>query len=252
MFVFVDTCIFIELFICSDLFNKFRSFLRKNNYKLLVADFLFLELGSKQEYVSEYIKMIEDLPYALAIPSYDITLNEIKNYPRGLSRPIDYYELAEPSEVLKLMFTSEQMAIQRKEHQLNKPKIVRQIYNGFSKSNTYDPLAVAYSFICNNIKKIDSGFFERISQSGELLNVEAFPSECIRSYIAYEKYLVDKKKPEETDMGDFLLMSFLPYCTIGFVENQMCNYLNKIKRVYSLSFLDNIDFKNMSFIRNNI
>lgn len=246
--VFVDTNIVIELYNDSSLLSRFDSFLCDSGKSVLVTDILCYELSQKDEVLDDYADILIGLPHTLAIPNDWVLKYEIKSYPKKLNRAILYEETRDIDEVIRGLFSFSVWDKSRDQYESDRRAMFEQVEK-FKSGQWENPWQVAMLWILNDIMKIDYDLFSNIRESKKLVHVKAFPSEWVRAHIAYEKYIIQGRETSLTDLGDFLHTSYIPYCGLVIVENQLCDILNKIKRESGYNQLADIDFRNLRYLR---
>jgi hypothetical protein len=246
--VFIDTNIVIELFNDGSLLSLFNSFLCDSGKQVLVTDILCYELSQKDEYLDEYANILLSLPHTLAIPCDRILDQEVKFYHKNLKTPILYEETKDTEKIIRGLFSFSIWSRSRDQYECDRRTMLG-IVEKFKLSKWETPWQTATLWILNSIMKIDFDLFSKVRNCETHLDVEAFPSEWIRAHIAYEKYIFQGKEANLTDLGDLLHASYIPYCGLVIIENQLCDILNKIKRETRYKELEDIDFRNIKYIR---
>jgi hypothetical protein len=56
---------------------------------------------------------------------------------------------------------------------------------------------------------------EKCKENPSSLEAEKIPSSWLGARVAYDQYILENSNPSESDLGDFLHLSYLPYCTLA-------------------------------------
>lgn len=247
-FLYLDTCIIIELSKRNKLLNRFIKFINQNEYKIVLSDILCLELIRRSNLNKKYFEVISQIPHILALPADKLTEAEILSYPDKLKRTIEYFEVYDPKEVIK------QLILNRKINEANTiyeehRKILLNKVNIFKTNQFEAPWQAAYLWAANSFKHLHPIRWRELQENPNSLEIERLPSIWLQAHVAYDKYVNYGVNAIESDLGDFHHLTYMPYCSFVITEEKMKNSLNKIKSETKSTILNDIEFKDMKFVR---
>lgn len=246
--LYLDTCIIIELSKSDELLKRFIKFVNQNNYKLVVSDFLCLELVRKSNLNQKYYEIISQIPHILALPVDKVTEAEVLSYPDKLKRSIEFFETIDPEEVIQELIIKKKIISANFQYENDKKRLVS-IINTFIQNGYNDPQQTSLLWVANTFLSLYPQRWNTRVGNQDSLDVEKIPSIWLQAQVAFERYISRKAIPEENDLGDFLHVSFFPYCSFVITEEKMCQSLNIIKKETKSEILQDIEFRDMKFVR---
>lgn len=213
----------------------------------LFSPFTLMELRRSPSVFDQFIERFESLPCGMTKGYVDLLIEERDSYPHPLSANlVSVAFLPSPlggdgNRLRNLPWMMDQHAEILQAWKDVAPDILegmRSLVNNYppESGSSYTPKEVGHFIwlaVFQQLKLHDctAGFVRATIDDGQAVDTNAFPSLKAMMFTAFYKLYVDpSRKPYDSDVGDILISSALPYVEVFVTENHQAESLRKVRQ----------------------
>lgn len=259
--VLVDTNILSEV-----IKNKNQEFRRlmdwTNSQKAIICFSLFtiIEIRKTPEIYRQFLELFSNIPCIVLKSHEQLLQDEVSVYPDSIKvNPVlvgfpGVLAKAKLSEVFDKAFSEKQIIEDEKRWNLGREEIIsgiKDLVKNFPPENDkYTTKEVRQFILLAGYQQIairQREFAKSILDLGRFVDVDAFPSVKMTSFVVFYKFYVDARQSLTSDAFDIIIFSVVPYVDIVFSENHFVAMMKKIKT--QDRFVDLVDAFNIKYLR---
>lgn len=259
--VLVDTNILSEV-----IKNKHQEFQRlmewTNSQKAIICFSLFtiLEIRKIPEIYKQFLELFSNIPCIVLKSHEQLLQDEVSVYPDSTKvNPVlvgfpGILAKAKLSEVFDKAFSEKQIIEDEIRWNLGREDIISGIEdlvkNFPSENDKYTNKEIRQFIQLAGFQQIalrQRDFAKSFLDLGQAVDIDAFPSVKMTSFVVFYKFYVDARQPLTSDAFDIMIFSVVPYVDVVFSENHFAAMTKKIKT--QDRFVDHVDAFNIKYLR---
>jgi len=259
----LDTNILIEIIRNQN--NELKNFWRWFNserYIICFSIFTILELKKSSSVYQQFLDLFSIIPCAILKSHEQLLADEVNVYP--LCDEINPILVAAPGrtisknsikDVLDLAFSNKQISSDENRWNSAREEIVNGIVslvrNFPPKNEKYSKKEIREFIQLAGFQQIalrQMKFAKSIVDSNKAVEIDAFPSIKMTTFVVFYKFYVDQRKHLVSDAFDILIFSVLPYVDTIITESHFANTIKKIKS--QDKFIKHVDTYTIKHLRN--
>jgi len=233
-------------------------------YIICFSIFTLLEIRKSPQVYRQFLEMFSNFPCAILKSHEQLLSDEVAEYhssgkinPISVAAPGRLISANSIKDILELAFKSKQISLAEEQWISARESIVSGIKslvtnyppeNGkYSKKRIRDFIQVA-GFQQIGMRQLE--FANSIVNSGNVVEIDRFPSVKITTFVVFYKFYVDERKPIVSDAFDILIFAALPYIDAIITEGHFVDTIKKIK--LQDHFINHIEAYTITHLRKSV